>query len=199
MNSYTIELNGSTVEFVDGLHLYVVDGKILPSITQILGVKFGRKYDGVDRAVLQRAADAGTAVHEAIEAYCRDGELRDLPEVRNFRFLQRAYKFEVLENEVPVVLFRDDEPIACGRLDMVLKMDGKIGGADIKRVSVLDKEYLAYQLNLYRIAYRQCYGMEWEFLRAIHLREEVRKFVEIPIKEAMAWGIVDEFERSKNE
>ena len=192
------EIKGYTLEFYEDEHLYLVDGVIVPSITTILKTKFGRKYEGVSKATLERASDNGTAVHDAIERYCRFGETSDLPEVRNFKFLQKQYGFEVLENETPVILFYDDKPISAGRLDMVIKLNEQIGGADIKRTSTLDKDYLAYQLNLYRIAYRQCYGVEWEFLRGIHLRENVRKFVNIPINESLTWQLVHEW-RSNNE
>jgi hypothetical protein len=193
MSDFTTDIKGETLEFFDDTHTYLVDGVIVPSITTLLNVRFGRKYDRVAPDTLKRAADAGTMVHEAIETYCRTGEAAELPEVHNFRFLQKKYKFEVLENEVPVILHLKDEPIAAGRLDMVIKMSGQIGGADIKRTSALDKEYLAYQLNLYRIAYLQCYGVEWEFLRGIHLRNDVRKFVQIPINENSAWQLVHEY------
>lgn len=197
MSDFTKEIQGHTLEYFDDGHVYLVDGVIVPSITQILKHKFGRKYDGVDRATLKRASDAGTAVHEAIERFCRDGEVTDLSELKNFRFLQKQYKFEVIENETPVILFLNDEPVSAGRLDMVLKMGDQVGGADIKRTSTLDKEYLAYQLNLYRIAYRQSYGIEWEFLRGIHLREDVRKFVQIPVNEDIAWQLVHEYMETK--
>jgi hypothetical protein len=198
MSDFVTEIQGHTLEYFDDEHLYLVDGVIVPSITQLLKKKFGKKYDGVSKSTLQRACDAGTAVHEAIERYCKDGEIADLPELRNFRFLQNKYKFEVIENEIPVILFLKDEPVSAGRLDMVIKMDDMIGGADIKRTSTLDKEYLAYQLNLYRIAYRQSYGIEWEFLRGIHLREDVRKFVQIPINENIAWQLVHDYMEDEN-
>ena len=197
MGDFSCEIKGHAVEFFEDGHTYLVDGVIVPSITQILGVKFGKKYAGISRAVLNKAAAAGTAVHEAIEDFCQTGFKAPYPEVRNFIFLQKHYGFEVLENEVPVILFLDDEPFAAGRLDLVLQMDGKVGGADIKRTSTLDKEYLAYQLNLYRIAYRQCYGTEWEFLRGIHLRGETRKFVSIPIHEDLALGLAYEYKERK--
>lgn len=187
------ELNGHTLEFIEDSHTYLVDGVIVPSITQILKVKFGNKYNGVSKSVLNRAAEKGTEVHEAIELYCQTGMETDIPEVRNFKFLQKQYGFKVLENETPIILFLNDDPIAAGRLDMVLKMNEQIGGADIKRTSALDKDYLAYQLNLYRIAYRQCYGVEWEFIRGLHLREDVRKFVQLPINEDMAWKLVHDY------
>ena len=190
---YTRELNGHTLEYIDDGHIYLVDGIIVPSITQILKVKFGKKYEGISKDVLNRASEEGTRVHDAIELYCTTGVESDLPEVRNFKFLQRQYKFDVLGNEIPVILFDGEEPISAGRLDLVIQMGGEIGGADIKRVSALDKDYLFYQLNLYRIAYRQCYGIEWEFLRGVHLRQDTRKFVPIPINEEYAWQIVDEW------
>lgn len=194
----TWKIKEHTLEYIDETHTYLVDGVIVPSITQILKTKFGKKYDGIDERVLNRAAEKGTAVHEAIENYCKTGEEGDLIEVKNFKFLQKQYKFEVLENEVPIILFKDETPIAAGRLDLVLKIDDVVGGGDIKRTATLDKEYLAYQLNLYRIGYRQCYGIEWQFLSGLHLREDKRKYVKLPINENMAWKLVEEYLRKDN-
>lgn len=191
----TWKIKGHTLEYIDEIHQYLVDGKCVPSITQILKIKFGKKYQNVNQQVLEKASNKGTEVHEAIEKLCKTGEVEDLKEVRNFIFLQKHYKFEVLENEVPVILFEDDKPIAGGRLDLVLKIDNHVGGADIKRTSVLDKEYLAYQLNLYRIAYKQSYGIEWEFLKGIHLRDDKRKFVDLPINEKKAYELLEVFKK----
>ena len=193
----TNEIAGHTLEYYDEDHVYLCDGVVVPSITQILKVKFGNKYNRVSGAVLSRAAEKGTAVHSAIEAYCKRGTESELPELRGFKFLMKNYKFTVRANEVPVILFRDDVPIAAGRLDLVLEIDGKIGLADIKRTATLDKEYLAYQLNLYRIAYQQCYRTPIEFLKGVHLREDTRKFVDIPINEEIPLELVKEYERAK--
>ena len=94
---------------------------------------------------------------------------------------------------MPVILFKGGEPIAAGRLDLVISMDGKTGLADIKRTSALDKEYLAYQLNMYRIAYQQCYDRDITFLKGVHLRENVRKVVDIPINEDMTKKLVNQY------
>ena len=186
MRDFSCEINGHILEYYDEDHTYLVDGIIVPSITEILKHRFGNKYAHVDRQTLQRASEAGTNVHDAIEFYVRTGEVIDLPEVRNFIFLQQRYHFSVVDVEVPVILWMDDQPVSAGRCDLVIEMDGQIGGADIKRTSALDKEYLSYQLNLYRTAFRQSYGVEWEFLRGVHLREDVRRFVRIPINEDVA-------------
>ena len=191
----TKEIAGHTLEYIDDSHTYLVDGVIVPSITQILKLKFGGKYDNISRQTLQRAAEKGTEVHAAIENYCKTGEDNGLKEVHNFKFLQRAYNFKVVGNEIPVILFMDGTPVSAGRLDLVLEIDGKIGLADIKRTATLDKEYLAYQLNLYRIAYQQCYETPIEFLKGVHLREDTRKFVDIPINEEMALELVKEYKK----
>lgn len=195
MNTWTIK--GHTLEYIDETHSYICDGILIPSITQIMKIKFGNKYSGVSKEVLNRAAERGTKVHEAIEKLCKTGEVEDIKEVKNFMFLQKQYKFEVQENEVPIIIFRNDVPICAGRLDLVLNMKGLVGGGDIKRTSSLDKEYLAYQLNLYRIGYRQCYGIEWQFLKGLHLREDVRRFIDIPINENMAWALIEEYIRKE--
>ena len=186
------KIKNHTVEYYDDEHLYLVDGEILPSITTLLKKKFGNKYDFVNKDVLKKASERGTATHLAIEEYCTQGKESNLKELQNFKFLQKQYGFEVLENEVPVILFMEDKPIAAGRLDLVLQMNNEIGGGDIKCVSALDKEYLGYQLNLYRIAYRQCYDVEWKFLKGVHLKDDKRRFVDIPINEPLVWDFVKE-------
>ena len=192
----SFEIKGKILEYIDDIHTYIYDGIVLPSITQMLKVKFGNKYDGISSEVLERAAEQGTALHKAIEDFEKQGIESAVPELRNYKFLKRAYKFECIDNEVPVVLFQDDEPIACGRLDLVIKEGDAIGLGDIKRTSALDKNYLAYQLNLYRIAYQQCYGIEIAFLRGIHLRNDVRKYIPLPINENLVKTIINEYKRS---
>ncbi len=189
----TYEIKGHTIEYIDDIHCYLCDGIILPSVTTILKIKFGNKYKGIDETVLKRASEKGTEVHNAIEKYCKNGIESDLKELKNFKFLKKQYKFNVLDNEVPILIFKDDEPVAVGRLDLVLKDGEEVGLGDIKRTSVLDKEYLAYQLNLYRIGYMQSYGMDIKFLKGLHLREDIRKYVNIPINEKMALELLDKY------
>lgn len=200
MNNYEAwTIAGHDVEFYEDSHQYLCDGIILPSITTIIKVKFGRKYEGISKDVLNKASELGTQMHLAIQEFEEQGKESDLKELRNYKFLKKQYKWTCTENETPVILFQDDEPIACGRIDMVGMIDDKMGLFDFKRTSTLDKEYLAYQLNLYRIAYQQCYGVEIDFLKGLHLREDVRKFVNIPIKESLAWELIEEFQKGQKD
>lgn len=192
------EIRGHLLEYTDKTHTYLVDGEHLPSITQIMKLKFGNMYDGVSKATLEKAREHGSAVHEAVENWCKNGAESEFPEVRNFKFLMKKYQFQVEYNEVPVVLFADDVPIAAGRLDLVVSeiVNGETvtGLADIKCTSTLNKEYLAYQLNLYRLAFQQDYGEKISFLKGVHLKgDKTRKYVDIPINEELAWDLIGEF------
>lgn len=188
------EIAGGLLEYIDETHTYIYDGVILPSITQMLKFKFGNKYNSVDEKVLKRAAEKGTAVHQAIEDYeKRNIDDETCVELRNYKFLKKQFDFKCLDNEVPIVLFYKDKPVAAGRVDLIIEDKGKVGIADIKRTSVFDKEYVAYQTNLYRLGYQQSYGIEISFLRGIHLRDKVRKYIELPIKEEMMLEFIEKY------
>ena len=193
------EIAGGLLEYIDNTHTYIYNGIILPSITQILKIKFGNKYDGVSKEVLQKASEKGTKVHETIENYEKKSmENPNCVELRNYKFLKRQFKFECLDNEVPIVLFLEQKPVCAGRIDLILKenedeQNGQVGIADIKRTSTFDKEYVAYQTNLYRIGYQQCYGVKISFLRGLHLREDTRKYIKLPINEEMSLKLLKKY------
>lgn len=195
----TWKIKDHVLEFIPDIHQYLVDGICVSSITQILKIKFGNKYNCVPEEILKRASEKGTETHQAIE-YFEKYKINDIGsvELRNYKFLKKAYKFKCLDNEVPVILFKDNKPVACGRIDLVLEENEETGLGDIKRTSVLDKEYLAYQLNLYRIAYQQCYDTEIKFLKGLHLRNDVRKYINIPINEKMAISLLNEYLEGSN-
>ena len=193
----TFNIKGGTLEYFDETHTYLYEGIMLPSVSQILGMKYKNEYASVTPAVLNNAAKRGTAVHKAIENYNNSGYDDGSEAVRNFKFLQKQYGFEVLDSELPLVLFKDDMPIACGRLDMTMLMDGETGIADIKTVSTLNKEKIAYQLNLYRIGLMQSYGVDAKFLKIIHLRDGIRKVIDSPVNEKMTWELIDKFLEEK--
>ncbi len=191
------ELNGYTLEYDDDLHVYLVDGVIVPSVTQVLKVKFGGMYESVAPWVLKKAGERGTAVHKSIEDYCTKGIDLGTTEVRHFRFLKNYYDLKPVKNEIPIIVCKDDIPVTAGRLDMILDIGDDRAVADIKTTSTLNKEYLAYQLNLYRLGVLQCYHYLGDItkLYGIHIREDKRKLVEIPINEGIAWDIINEYER----
>ncbi len=188
------EIAGGILEYIDETHTYLYNGVILPSITQILKIKFGNKYNGVSKEVLKKASENGTKVHEAIENYERRNiDEPGCVELRNYKLLKNRFGFKCLDNEVPIVLFLDGKPVSAGRVDLIITEGDKVGIADIKRTSVFDKEYVTYQTNLYRIGYQQCYGTKIEFLKGLHLRENIRKYIDLPINEVMSLELVKKY------
>lgn len=172
------EIKGRTLEYEDETHTYWVDGVKVDSVTQILKKVFPDMYKGIDPDVLKRASERGTQTHKAIEACCKgfdDGSNA----VKDFNFLRKHYGFIPLENELPIILDFGGKTYA-GRVDLILQMDGYTL-ADIKTTSKLDKNYLGYQLNLYKIGVEQSYDYKIDNLYGIHITEDKRKLVKIPI------------------
>jgi len=173
-----MEIKGRQLDFEEETHIYYVDGVKVESVTQILKRLFPKKYADIPPEVLKNASERGTQIHKAIEAFCNgfdDGS----NEVKDFDFLRKRYGFTPIECELPIILDFGEKTYA-GRIDLLLKMDG-IALADIKTTSELDKNYLGYQLNLYKIGIEQCYGYKINSLYGIHLRDGKRKMVKIPI------------------
>lgn len=189
----TWEIKGHILEYIDDTHTYLVDGLIVPSITQLIKMKFSNKYKDVPKGVLKKAADKGTDMHLAIELYEKEGKESDLIELRNYKFLKKHNKLEVLKSEVPIILFYKDKPIAAGRLDQVIKIDESKGINDLKRTSAFDKEYVTLQTNLYRIGYQQSYDEKIDFVSGLHLRDKTRKFYKLLVNEEYANSIIEKY------
>lgn len=174
-------INNDTLEYDEKTHLYLVNGIVVPSVSKILSFKFKDKYKDVPSFVLEKAAKKGTELHEAIELYCRFGLEKDLIELQNFKILQQENGFEVVNNEIPVIIYLNKRPVCAGRLDLLLRDKDNLYLADIKRTSELDEEYLKYQLNLYKIGYEQSYHSRIKGLKGVYLREKVYKYINIPV------------------
>ena len=190
MNTY--EINGHYIEFIPETHQYIVDGILVPCVSNILAYKFN-DYANIPKDILQRASAKGTELHKAIEDYEQQGITSELQEFKNYLFLKKHYKFENIENEVPVLYENDGRVLFVGTLDQIIQIDGKLGINDFKRVSAPNGRKIAYQLNFYKLAYEQTYGKKIEFLTYTHLRETVRKFHQLPINEETTLNLLNEF------
>lgn len=187
-----MNINGHFLEFIPETHQYIVDGILVPCVSNILAYKFN-DYANIPKEILQRASAKGTELHKAIEDYEQQGITNELREFKNYLFLKKHYKFENIANEVPVLYEKGGEVLFVGTLDQIIQIDGKLGINDFKRVSAPNKKKIAYQLNLYKMAYEQSYKQKVQFLAFTHLREEVRKFHELPINEESAIELLNEY------
>ena len=183
-------INGHVLDYEDADHSYRIDHERVPSITELLTVKYGHKYDGIPEGTLKRAAEAGTKMHEAVEYFIVRQEDDGSEELRNFKFLMKQYDLKPIDSEIPVILWNEGKPFAAGRFDLLLEKDGNRGIGDLKHTATLDRDYLTDQLNLYKTAYEQSYNGPIEFLVGIHLRGEKRKLVALPMNYKYADEII---------
>lgn len=160
------------IEFIEEPHIYLVDGVITPSVSEILHYIFPDKYKGVNRRILNKKAEYGTMIHEAIEMYeaniktmsneeafdvtIQAKELNYIQEasIRQYLKLKARHNIDVLEQEKMIQF----EKKYAGRFDMIAKIGDDICLCDIKTTAELDEEYLSYQLSYYELAMGETYN-----------------------------------------
>ena len=152
------------VEFIENrkedLHTYVLGLKELSGVTALLNeMLFKDKYSGISKGVLDNAADRGTAIHEAVQAY-ELGLPFSIPEdlAEHESIAKKAVKawvtfrsnegkkYSTLITTHSEYLVSNEEDLAT-KIDLVQYDDGWAIG-DIKTTSKLDKDYLSWQLSV---------------------------------------------------
>lgn len=76
----------SEVEYLEEYHTYLLNGKIIPSVTELLD---DGNYEGIAKDILKYAQDKGKIVHKEIEMYLKTSEMGFTSEF--YEFL-RLYK-----------------------------------------------------------------------------------------------------------
>ena len=142
----------SIYNFDEEKHEYSIDGKIIPSVTDICSPISSDRFNSIPQQILERARNRGSLVHELCEEYLLTGdiEVEELdPEVLNYiySFVEwyKTYRPKILYTELQI--FSEE---FCGTLDLVAEIDNKILLIDYKTTSVIDKKSLSVQLCGYK-------------------------------------------------
>lgn len=182
-------------------HSYTYKGKIFSGVTQMLSkTLFIDKYKDVPMAVLNKACEYGTSVHEGVELYVVSGGLMDdgSAEVRNFVKLMKESGLTLYASEY---LVSDLQGIASS-IDLVLTdEDDEVVLADIKTTSGgLDKEYLSWQLSIYAYLFeRQNGGIKVRALKGLWLRHEDCELTDIQRKsDEEVYNLIYTYEREND-
>lgn len=159
----------SPVVFDEEKHIYTLGDKQLSGITSIIKrLLFPDMYANVSQAVLNKAAERGTRIHNLIQLWTM-GILsnEDIAELQPFLDAFHAAELDGWESEY---LVSDNESVASS-IDLVcLDKDGNIILCDIKTTSVLHIEYLRWQLSIYAYLFeRQNPELKVHGLKAIHI------------------------------
>lgn len=154
-----------TLEFLESEHIYLKNGILVPSVTQILQLIFPNKYKNVDKTILNKKASFGTEGHSIIEKLdvsdmniAKNQVLgiknKDLEVcIREYLRLVEKHKIEPLEHEKMVSY----KYLFCGTLDLIANIEGTRSLCDIKFTAELDKEYLSWQLGMYALALNETF------------------------------------------
>ena len=174
-----ITLQDSGVRFDQEQHRYFLGVSELSGITGFLKkLVFPNKYKDIPQWILDRAASNGTLIHESIELL--DGgfppaEMSD--ELKSYQRIKKENNLTTVANEYIVT---DKEHFASG-IDLVLTNDKEeIILADIKTTSVLDKEYVSWQLSIYAYLFEmQNPSLKANKLFVIWLRGDKSEYAEV--------------------
>lgn len=149
MSCKTLQLNNSGVQFNEAAHQYFLDGKELSGITSVLHRQlFEDKYSDIPKSVLDRAAEYGSGVHATIELCDSLGDTGNTDEnYVAYRRLMQEKGLTTVRNEYIVT---DREHYASAIDITAVDSEGNIALIDIKTTSKLDKEYVSWQLSIYR-------------------------------------------------
>lgn len=150
------------IEFIEEIHQYLVDGILVPSVTQILKNIFPTKYENVDKKILDEKSQYGTKLHKCIEiiekkkpkrpiAYCKKYigiNIYQEESLKQYLKIKEQYNIKVLESEKKVQY----KGLYGGTLDIKGEVNGCKALIDIKTTYELDKEYVSWQNSYYELA-----------------------------------------------
>ena len=153
------------IEFDEARHEYRVGGRVVPSVTQVLGIL--NDFGAVPADVLAAAAEFGTHVHHAC-ALDNAGQLDEesldpalAPYLAQWRRFLAESDAEVLGSEVRVY---HPGQFYVGTLDALIRIRGKVAVVDIKTGAV--PRSVGAQL----VAYEQAYHASDEHQHSIRRR-----------------------------
>lgn len=183
MEAKDIILNDSGVIFypneyedVNLRHTYWYKDKQLQGITgTLIDYAFPRDYDGISAKTLQAAAERGSSVHDAIEAFDALGGEPDTPELKTYVRLKEEYKFETIANEYLVT----DKKQFASAIDIVALKDGEVILIDTKTTSEKKWGKVALQLSIYAEMFEKQTGYKVAGLYLLWLRGEEGGFYEV--------------------
>lgn len=172
------------IEFIEEPHLYLKDGILIKSVTQILQLIFPDKYKGINKNTLNKKAKFGTLGHSIIEhldVTNLDKANKEVLKIENKdlqicirEYLRLVKEYEIVPKEQEQIV--SYETLYCGTLDMTGYVLNQHSLLDIKFTAELDKEYLSWQLGMYALAK----GIEYDKYYCIWLpKRKLGQLVEI--------------------
>ena len=140
------------LKFFDESHTYEYNGLVVPSVSEILRFMSREVYGDINKYILDRAAERGTAVHAATQVLDEHG-LVDCPEeicgyLEAYVAFRREHSAEWKYIEKPLA---HPDLLYAGTIDRAGVVDGLSTIVDIKTNSAVKKPLVKAQLNGYKL------------------------------------------------
>lgn len=146
----------NNIEYLDDVHTYLIDGVVVPSVSELIKFKYPDMYKDVPTKILKQKASYGTKVHDYIQKFVnKEITLEELQQkdidpnikiaVEQFEELRKKWAFHIKDME-QIVSYKNK---FAGRYD-IKTIDNLI--IDIKTTSELHQDWLELQIGLYNLA-----------------------------------------------
>lgn len=161
---------GAKLTFDEATHTYRVDGRVVPSVTQILGRVYRDVYANIPGHVIDRKARLGTAVHKAIELELDGGRLNWEtlhPEVRPYMESWARWWSE----QSPGEFTSERQSYAPAGYGMTTDFSGVLGG----ELTLIDWKITGSRVKTHPIqiaAYDYGSGMKHQVCGCLYLRPD---------------------------
>ena len=175
-----MELRNNDQVFFDPVsHTYLTDdGVMLIGVTELMKKHgLGADYAGIPEAVLNKAAEEGTALHKEIEDYDNGLSVLRTPLIEEYARLCRVTGLIFVRNEY---LVSDDEMVASS-IDGVYglknrnRKNNEVVLVDYKATLKLHKRALEWQLGIYKVFFeRQNPGLTVVACYCLHLDKKTK-------------------------
>lgn len=148
-----ISLNVPKVTFIEETHQYFIGKKELKGVTGTLIKKaFPDTYKNIPEAVLMKAAERGSLIHNTFETFCSifDADIKQYPnpteELQAFHSMLVAYDLHYVASEY---LVTDGENFASAIDGIFADSEGNIYLVDYKTTATLHYDNVSLQLSIY--------------------------------------------------
>lgn len=149
-----MELNKNTRVLFDSVsHSYLLDGKkLIIGVTELMKKhNLAPDYGDVPEAILRKAAEEGTAIHQEIEAY-DDGESLFASElIDQYKKLCEERGLKSLASEYLV----SDNELVASSIDKVYETKNGVYLVDIKTTLKYHRRALEVQLGIYKVLFEK--------------------------------------------
>ena len=161
------------LKFYEAGHRYEVDGRTIPSVSEIIRFISREAYGDVNKYILDNAAERGTAVHKAAETLDRTG-IAEI-ETQYASYLKAYIKF-LRENDVKwlqieTAMYCAKEEYA-GTIDRLGYLNGDLTLLDIKTNAAIKKILVKAQLNGYEFMRRSNGKEPCKSLKCLQLKPD---------------------------